>query len=129
MYVLEAIGGESFLFSNNFLQGMRVLFVCNQNKYRSKTAELVFRDRCEVKSAGLYGGKLLSREDITWADTIAVMDEEQRHELVKRFPYESLQKRIVSLDISDVYGFNQETLRVALLKKAEVLFGPLVELS
>ncbi|MBW2969730.1 phosphotyrosine protein phosphatase [Candidatus Woesearchaeota archaeon] len=100
---------------------MKVLFVCNMNQYRSPTAEALFKDRFETKSAGLYGGRLVSREDMVWADTVVVMDDEQRFELVQRFPGLVMQKRVVSFDIPDVFGFNQSELVDLLNSKRSLL--------
>lgn len=89
---------------------MKVLFICNQNKNRSKTAETLFRGKFDVKSAGLYNESPVSKRQILWADTIIVMEESQRSELARRFPKEYLKKRIVSMDIPDIYGYNQPEL-------------------
>lgn len=90
---------------------MRVLFVCNQNKHRSKTAEELFSASFETASAGLYAGELVTQESISWADLVVVMEDEQRLEISKRFPTEYLRKRILSLGISDVYHYNQPELK------------------
>ena len=89
---------------------MKALFVCNQNQNRSKTAEEVFRGIFETKSAGLYGGNLLNEKTMAWADTIFVMDEQQISEIAKRFPKQYLQKKIVSLEIPDMYTYGQPEL-------------------
>ena len=89
---------------------MNILFVCNQNQNRSKTAEQLFKGRFQTKSAGLYNEKPLSKKQLSWADTIIVMENEQRSEIAKRFPKVYMQKRILSLDIPDVYHFNQPEL-------------------
>lgn len=102
---------------------MRVLFVCNQNKHRSRTAEEVFKEFFETKSAGLYNEKPVSESELSWADTIAVMEEEQRIELAKRFPQVVMQKRIVSLGIPDVFRFNQPELIDALKSKVNELLS------
>ncbi len=94
---------------------MKVLFICNQNQNRSKTAEVLFRDRFETKSAGLYNENPVTEKQLAWADVVAAMEEEQRYELSKRFPKMYMQKRILSLDIPDVYHYNQPEL-VELLK-------------
>jgi len=82
---------------------MNVLFICNQNKHRSKTAEHLFKDRFTTKSAGLYNAKPVCETQMEWADTVIVMEDEQRYELGKRFPAQYLKKRIISLNIQDVY--------------------------
>src|SRR3989338_2573226 len=88
----------------------KILFVCNQNKNRSKTAEEIFRGKFNTKSAGLYTSTPVTEKELQWADAIIVMEEEQRHELAKRFPKVYLQKRILSLDIPDHYGYNSPQL-------------------
>ena len=97
---------------------MKALFVCNQNLNRSKTAELLFRDKFETKSTGLYNN-IVTEKQIEWAEVIFVMDDEQRKEISRRFPKQYLQKRILSLNISDVYYFNQPELIEALNKKLD----------
>jgi len=50
------------------------------------------------------------------------MDEEQRKEIAKRFPKQYMQKRILSLDIPDVFHYNQPELINALKSKINDLF-------
>ena len=94
---------------------MKVLFVCNQNENRSKTAEGIFKNKFETKSAGLYNEKPLTEKQLSWADIVIVMEDVQRAEIAKRFPKQYMNKRILSLDIPDVYYYNQPEL-VKLLK-------------
>lgn len=89
---------------------MKLLFICNQNKHRSKTAEHLFRGTFETQSAGLYNEHPVTAKQLQWADVVVVMEVEQRAELARRFPKEYLKKRIVSLDIPDVYSYNQPSL-------------------
>ena len=65
---------------------MKILFICNQNKNRSKTAEELFKNKFNTQSAGLYNEKPVSKKQIKWADKIMVMEDEQRTELSKIFP-------------------------------------------
>lgn len=106
---------------------MKVLFVCNQNQHRSKTAEHLFKNRFETKSAGLFSEKPVSEEELSWADIIVVMKDFQRKEISKRFPKLYLQKRIISLDISDKYSYGQEELVKVLENKMSQLVQPLIE--
>lgn len=94
---------------------MKVLFICNQNQNRSKTAERIFNKKFDAGSAGLYNEKPVTGKQIGWADIIFVMEEEQRSELAKRFPEQYLQKRILSLDILDIYQCDDPKL-IRLLK-------------
>lgn len=89
---------------------MKVLFICNQNQNRSKTAEKIFKDRFKTKSAGLYNEKPVTEKQISWADLIVVMEESHRSEIAKRFPKQYMQKRILSFGIPDVFQFNQPEL-------------------
>src|SRR3989339_1445771 len=96
---------------------MKVLFICNQNQNRSKMAEELFKDRFQTKSAGLYNKKQVSVKEIEWADVIIVMEEEQRLEISKRFPKHYLQKRVLSLEISDIYNYGNPKLEQQLKSK------------
>jgi len=86
---------------------MKILFICNQNKHRSKTAEEIFRGKFETKSAGLYNEKPVTEKQLSWADLVIVMEDNQRSEIAKKFPKLYLQKRILSLNVPDIYGYNQ----------------------
>lgn len=107
---------------------MRVLFICNMNQHRSKTAEELFQNRFETKSAGLYNN-LVTEEQIAWADVVVVMTEEQRKEIGKRFPKLYLQKRILEFDVPDIYFHQQKELVQLLEKRCEELLHPLMELG
>ena len=101
---------------------MKVLFICNQNQNRSKTAELVFKSRFKTKSAGLYNETPVSEKEISWADVVVVMEDSQRSEIAKRFPKQYMKKRILSLDIPDVFHCNQPELVELLNLKIGKLF-------
>lgn len=101
---------------------MKILFICNQNQNRRRKAALLFRDRFETKSAGLYNETPVDKEQLNWADLIIVMEDGQRKELSQRFPEEYLKKRILSLDLPDIYSFEQPELTEALNRKMSGLF-------
>ncbi len=96
---------------------MKVLFICNQNQNRSKTAEGVFKDRFQTKSAGLYNENPVTEKQLSWADTVVVMEDRQRSEIGKRFPKQYMKKRILSLEIPDTYYYNQPSLIKVLKEK------------
>ena len=100
---------------------MKVLFICNQNQNRSKTAEDLFKGKFQTKSAGLYNENPVSEKQLSWADLVIVMEDGQRAELAKRFPKLYLQKKILSFDIPDVYYYNQPELVNLLKSKIEEL--------
>ena len=89
---------------------MKTLFICNQNENRSKTAELLFRDLFETKSAGLFNKNPVSEKELNWADLIIVMEESQRKILSERFPKIYIKKQILNFNIPDIYKFNDTKL-------------------
>ncbi len=99
---------------------LRVLFLCNQNRLRSPTAERVFGEdpRLEVRSAGVDADATtpVSRELVEWADLIFVMEKRQRNIVHRRFPDLYRTKRIVCLYIPDRYDFMEPAL-VTLLRE------------
>jgi predicted protein tyrosine phosphatase len=105
---------------------MKVLFICNQNQNRSKTAEELFQGTFTTRSAGLYNEHPVMEGQLEWADIIVVMEDVQRQELAKRFPKQYLQKRIISLDVPDVFRYNQPELVELLKSKVEETLLPLL---
>jgi predicted protein tyrosine phosphatase len=99
---------------------VHVLFLCNQNRLRSPTAEHVFREdpRLDVRSAGVDRDATvpLTRELVEWADVMFVMERRQRNVVQKRFPEAYRRKRIVCLYIPDDFGYLDPDL-VALLRQ------------
>ena len=89
---------------------MKVLFICNQNENRSKTAEELFKGKFKTKSAGLFNKKPVTEKELDWAEIIIVMEDFQRSEITKRFPKHYIKKRILSLNIPDIYNYKQPEL-------------------
>ena len=89
---------------------MKILFICNQNENRSKTAEELFKTRFKTRSAGLFNENPVTSKELNWADIIMVMDDFQRSEIAKRFPKDYIKKRILSLNIPDSYYYKQPEL-------------------
>jgi predicted protein tyrosine phosphatase len=106
---------------------MKVLFICNQNENRSKTAEELFRGSFETKSAGLYSEKAVNEKQLSWADSVIVMEDSQRSEIAKRFPRLYMQKRIISLDIPDIYYYNQPELVKKLKSKMKSISSSILQ--
>jgi predicted protein tyrosine phosphatase len=102
---------------------MKLLFICNQNRHRSKTAELLFKDRFETRSAGLYNEHPVTEKDICWADKIIVMEDFQRDELSKRFPEACFKKQLISLSIPDQFSYGQPELKSILEKRMDQLLA------
>jgi predicted protein tyrosine phosphatase len=106
---------------------MKVLFICNQNENRSKTAEEVFSSQFETKSAGLYNNDPVNEQQLNWADIIVAMEESQRKELASRFPKQYLKKRVLSLNIPDIYYYNQPELIEELKARMTELVEPFIK--
>lgn len=98
---------------------LRVLFLCNQNRLRSPTAEKVFSGRpgLEVRSAGIDNDAVrsVSEELLEWADRIYVMEERQLNFLWAHFPEICPTKKITCLHIPDRYDYMEPRL-VSLFK-------------
>ncbi|HIJ10504.1 TPA: hypothetical protein HA278_00475 [Candidatus Woesearchaeota archaeon] len=96
---------------------MNILFICNQNKNRSKTAEELFKGKYSTKSAGMYNKKPLTKSQLAWSDVVIVMEDGQGDEIAKRFPKTYLQKRVLNLNIADLYRYNDPYLREQIITK------------
>ena len=92
---------------------MNKLFVCNQGKYRSRTAASLFGG----KYAGVFVN--LKKEDLEWADVVYVFEERQRSEIGRKFLTQYLKKRILNLEIPDIYGYMDRKLVDVLRRKLE----------
>ncbi len=68
---------------------LNVLFVCSRNKWRSPTAEQIWRKHHEIaaRSAGTSPNARhkVSVEDIRWASAILVMEEKHKSRLAAEF--------------------------------------------
>lgn len=97
---------------------MNLLFVCSRNKWRSRTAETIFKGNVNhyVKSAGTSSDAQVkvSAKHIQWADIIFVMEKKHKQMLIERFN-EAHEKQIINLDIEDNYQYMDEEL-IDLLK-------------
>lgn len=93
---------------------MNVLFICNQNKFRSPTAQKFFSTYPNVctDSAGLYdtAKKVLKSDQLHWADIVFVMDRTQLNRLRKKFKEHLGTVRVINIEIADEYEFMDEEL-------------------
>lgn len=106
---------------------LHVLFLCSQNRLRSPTAEQVFCDYpgVECASAGLNVGadNPTTPELLEWAELIFVMEPAHRTKLSASFQPYLRNKRVVCLDIPDIYELMDPEL-VRLLKAKVTRFLP-----
>lgn len=97
----------------------RVLFICSQNRLRSRTAEDVFADRedLSVRSAGTLPNARVRIDEalVAWADRIFGMEREHVEYVQAHFLRAAAGKEIVCLEIPDDYDYMQPEL-VALLE-------------
>ncbi len=98
---------------------VHLLFICSRNKWRSRTAEELYRNfpGYIARSAGTEPG---SRQRVTegllgWADLIIVMEAKHRDYLREKFPEAIAGKRLVCLRIADDFSYNDPEL-IELLK-------------
>ncbi|NTE05046.1 protein tyrosine phosphatase [Agrobacterium tumefaciens] len=93
---------------------MNILFVCSRNKWRSLTAETIFKNHPDhqVRSAGTEPSARIkiNAKMITWADLIFVMEKRHRQRISERFPAEIDGKEIITLGIPDDYQYMDEDL-------------------
>ncbi|WP_137820254.1 MULTISPECIES: low molecular weight protein tyrosine phosphatase family protein [unclassified Pseudomonas] len=99
----------------------RLLFICSQNRLRSPTAELLFsmEPSLETLSAGISNEaeNPLTPEALEWADLIFVMEQIHKRKLTQRFARHLKGKRVICLDIPDVYAYMDPELIKLLLAK------------
>ena len=108
-----------------------ILFVCGRNRWRSPTAEQLYRHdpRLLVRSAGVGAGSRhpLSADDLAWADLVLVMEPAHKTRILAQFRLGRLPV-IESLDIPDDYQYMDaeliELIRSAVEPRLDALGGP-----
>ena len=102
---------------------INALFVCSRNRWRSPTAERIWRDsqHVNVRARGLSAKaeRVIQEEDVRWADVIFVMESEHRARLIGRFGDLVDRTRLVVLDIPDEYEFMDPQLVELLQSRVE----------
>ncbi|HEY0656051.1 MAG TPA: protein tyrosine phosphatase [Chryseosolibacter sp.] len=93
---------------------MNILFVCSRNRWRSLTAESIFKGNSvhHVRSAGTERDARIKINEklVHWADMIFVMEKRHKQRLRDRFEELLHDKQIVVLDIEDNYQYMDEEL-------------------
>lgn len=102
---------------------MNILFVCSRNKWRSLTAETIFKEdaRHAIRSAGTENDARIKVNEklVNWADLIFVMEKKHRERLRERFGAIVVDKEIIVLDIPDDYRYMDEELIITLKTSVE----------
>jgi len=87
----------------------KLLFICSRNKWRSRTAEEIFRNLpgYAVKSAGTEPSARIRITEglLGWADHIFVMEAKHRAYLQSKFPEAIADKPVHCLNIPDDFEF------------------------
>lgn len=85
------------------------LFICSRNKWRSRTAEDLFKnmDGLSVRSAGTASSARIKVNEklIEWADLVFVMEKHHKQFLTQKYSFLLDCKNIVVLDIPDEYQY------------------------
>ena len=95
-------------FHHELILAANLLFVCSKNKWRSPTAEAIYRKdtKANVRSVGTSSSarKRISESDILCADVILVMENKHKNIITSQYKYLNLPSMIV-LDIPDDYQY------------------------
>ncbi len=93
---------------------MNILFVCSRNKWRSATAEHIFKNHPthQVRSAGTEPSARikLSAKHLLWADLIFVMEKKHKQRISEQFGNNIDHAAMVVLNIPDEYQYIDEAL-------------------
>ncbi len=86
----------------------KLLFVCSRNKWRSLTAEKLFKDspHYQVRSAGTQPEAriVVTPGHLGWADIIFCMEKSHIARLRRKFPDSLAGKRVICLHIPDDFA-------------------------
>jgi len=98
---------------------MNILFVCRRNKWRSKTAETIYRNHGfhQFKSAGTSNSAniKINQSHLNWADLVFVMEQKHKDQINAKFDITT--DTIVILDIEDNYEYMNKDL-IQMLKES-----------
>ena len=91
-----------------------MLFICSRNRWRSPTAEALFKNhpRYEARSAGTSDSARIKVTTchLGWADLIFCMERKHAELLRERFPAELADKPLIALGIPDDFQFMDPAL-------------------
>ena len=92
----------------------KLLFVCARNRWRSPTAEALFKNhpRYDARSAGTEPGARIKVTGchVGWADVIFCMEKKHATRIAERFPAELGDKPLLVLRIPDEFEFMDPAL-------------------
>lgn len=93
---------------------MNLLFICSRNRWRSRTAEDLFKRLYgyDVRSAGTAESARIKVNEklLIWADLIFVMEREHKKRLKEKFLSSIITKEVIVLNIPDEYQYMDNEL-------------------
>lgn len=93
---------------------MNILFVCSRNKWRSATAETIYKNHPvhQIRSAGTEPSARIkiNAKLILWADLIFVMEKKHKKRISEKYGSELIDKTLIILDIPDEYQYMDQEL-------------------
>lgn len=105
---------------------MNILFVCSRNKWRSATAETIYKNhpQHQVRSAGTAPSARikLNTKLIIWADLILVMEKKHKQIISEKFALDLENRAVEILNIPDDYPYMDEELIEELHAKVDPYF-------
>lgn len=106
---------------------MNILFICSRNKWRSRTAETIFKNHPvhQVRSAGTESTARIRviEKLVNWADLILVMEKRHLERLRERFGPIMDEKETIVLHIHDDYQYMDKEL----IEILEMTAGPYLD--
>ncbi|MEM9246455.1 MAG: phosphotyrosine protein phosphatase [Cyanobacteria bacterium P01_F01_bin.153] len=106
---------------------INVLFVCSMNKWRSPTAEKLYRNKplVNVRSAGTSSKakRHISSKDLKWADLVITMESKHTQRLRADFPEFMRHKEVHTLEVEDRY----EYMHPELVEELKAAIAPILE--
>ncbi len=108
---------------------LNVLFVCSMNRWRSPTAEKIYRKKplMNVRSAGTskQAVRTVTASDIRWADVVFAMEQTHLARLNSWFPGEMRYRETHVLDIPDDYKYMDPELIAEIVRSVDaILYAP-----
>jgi predicted protein tyrosine phosphatase len=93
----------------HYTRQMNILFICSRNKWRSATAEKIYKthSKHQFRSAGTEPSAVIrvSLKLVNWSDLIFVMEKRHKQRLIEKFGDDGISEKIIVLDIPDEYEF------------------------
>lgn len=100
----------------------KLLFLCSRNRWRSPTAEGLFRGhpRYDVRSAGTANGARIKVTacHLGWADRVFCMERKHADAIWERFPEECAGLPIIVLRVPDEYPAKDDPALIGHLREA-----------